>query len=197
MPVPSKESERSWEISNTRKKLNRTLHATTCERGKCTAEVRHAPWWAHAHGTEKTSLAVDSGPPDAVQNPRRSDRDGQRRCGIFPAEAERMRCVLGGCFQNGDLRRRIAVRWRGVCPQWLILPGLQLAAAGLLGRVGSACLRRSGTERAAGRRHFTRAAGAVGCGATIVVFGSAAAPVTGSAQRLRHDLCEQCRTCRR
>jgi hypothetical protein len=67
--------------------LNRSLHVTTCERGKARAK----------------NAVADSVAPHAKQDPRRADRHGKRGREIFPTHADRLWRGRRGRREGGRL----------------------------------------------------------------------------------------------
>ncbi len=109
--------------------------------------------------------AGDSVPPDSTEDPHGPDRHGQRRRHILPADAERGRGLYRVPIGHRDLIEQITLgRCAPVHQERLVLPGIQLAAAGRFG----------GFDRAGG--------------AALVNLGRTATAVAVAARSLRNDL---------
>lgn len=187
-----------------RRPEKQTVHGNILSQGKtgsitprhdtCRGRARHGSGDAAANvprQRERVS-AVDSVPPHALQDPHWTDRHGEGRGRVFPARAEhagrpglsgRRQAVVAGPIEPRGRDSGGADR--------LIGPGIEVAAAGILGRVWRRNAVRRVAERAAARRWDRD-----GAGAAIASIASGAGSSARRKYRESGELHGPCRTCR-
>ncbi len=136
---------------------------------------------------------ADSIPPDAKQDPRWADRDGQRGRQILAAHAENQRHDRRQ-DRRPDGQGTVGTRGHEAaraCKR-LLVPSVQLAVAGSVAAIGQLPARLGGTERAAASGF----GGSGGWPSVAVGQAGAARLVAVLAEGPGRDLCEHRRTCR-